>query len=77
MSVRKAATGKQQLKSRRCKKRNFTQCRSSMCVPFFAFTHQYDTLNSSRTFFNNICLVFAMAVLVPLDTKNDATTYPQ
>ena len=71
----------EQLKSRRCKKAqyevHFTQRRSSMCVPFFAFTQQYHTLNSSRTFLNNLCLIFAIAVLIPLNTKNDSTTYPQ
>jgi hypothetical protein len=27
--------------------------------------------------FNNICLIFAVAVLIPLNSRNDATTYKQ
>ena len=80
MFVRKPVTGTQQLKSRRCEKVQyevpFTQCRSSMCSILCLYTPiRYSEFLPN--IFNNICLIFAIAVLIPLNTKNDATTYTQ
>ena len=80
MFVRKPVTGTQQLKSRRCEKVQyevpFTQCRSSMCSILCLYTPiRYSEFLPNL--FNNICLIFAIAVLIPLNTKNDATTYKQ